>query len=158
MASRRLFWASLLIWSLGANAYLDHGDATIPRIEDYIPTIPHHLAQPDWASVTGAGHSLISAIAPLTTPAPDGRRQTLYSVYYNRGAIEAQQRVGKGVFKRGVFADDPPFPTCLDCGIGGTGSFTRPFSSRTASSGAPECKTIPYNVSYSNVEQVNIEG
>ena len=147
MASVHLLWAVLYAWILGVSAYLDHGDATRPRFEVHIPTIPHHLLQPDHASATVPAQSLISAIAPLVTEAPHGGRQTLYSMYYNRGAVEAQQRIGKGLFKRGVFADDPPFPTCLQCDIGGAGSFTRPFSSGTASSGEPECKTIPYNVS-----------
>lgn len=148
MASVRLVSTWLLLWTTGTNAYLNHGDATLPKIERHIPTIPHHLSRPQYARATGAAPSLISAIAPLVTQAPDGERMTLYSMYYNRGAVEAQQRVGKGIFKRGVFADDPPFPTCSPCGdFDGSEGLTSTFNGSTSSRGEPECKTIPYNVS-----------
>lgn len=148
MTSLRFVWGVLLLWAAETSAYLNHGDATLPKFHEHIPTIPHHLSRREYARVTAANPSLIVAIAPLVTAKPHGGHETLYSMYYNRGAVDGQKRMGKGLFKRGVFADDPPFPTCTQCGPGGgTGGTTSTFNGSTSVSSEPECKTIPYFVS-----------
>lgn len=148
MGSKLSSWLSLLLLGSGIHAYFDAGEATIPAaIETFIPTIPHHLSRLEYATVTFGANALISAVAPLVTAKPNGGYETYYSMHYNRGAPAQRDRLGKGIFKRGVFADDPPFPTCTPCDGSGSASITRTFNGSTTFSSAPECTTIPYNVS-----------
>jgi hypothetical protein len=139
-----LLWLLLLV-SI-SEAYFDAGDATLPPLREPTVSISHHILQAEWPQATQRYGSMILEVAPLITQRAEMDEEMLYSMHLRHGAPERRTRMGQGVFKRGVFASDPPFPTCKKCGgvdnggVSGTSVFTSRFST------APECKTIPYNV------------
>jgi hypothetical protein len=88
---------------------------------DYIPHVPvprPWQLPPDVEMTYEELPSMITAIAPSTTMASNGTVETLYSMHYHDYFVRRNE--GKGVFKRGVFASDPPIATCTPCGFQGT--------------------------------------
>lgn len=131
------FLVVLLANSLpGTYAYVDFGTETLISPSYFDPTpIPHQLPTDLRQEVFP---SMITAVSPTITIAPNGTREMLYSLHYHD--LFKRTREGRGVFKRGVFADDPPFSTCRQCG----GDNSASGSSTTTSS----CTVITYHVSY----------
>lgn len=124
----------------GTHAYVDFGYSTLALEALYLPT-PRPNQLPEGLDLR---HqilpSMITAVAPSVTIAANGTRETLYSLHYHQYFIKTRQ--GKGLFKRGVFANDPPISTCTPCGRIGSSSRTSTTSTFTQS-----CTTHTYDVS-----------
>lgn len=101
-------------------SYVDLGQGQV-NTPDYIPRIaiprPWQLP-PDEEMQIDTLPSMITAIAPSTTMASNGTFETMYSMHYHDYFVRSRQ--GTGIFKRGVFASDPPIATCTPCGFQGT--------------------------------------
>ena len=141
MLTYLIAFLSLLVAS--TFAFYDVGDATIPTTPAYVPTIPHHLSPTAYELWTKPRPSMITAIAPSMALMGHGIQ---YSIHFNHQAAPRHQQ-DHGVFKRGVFASDPPLSTCQQCDSNGrpitTGSKT---INGTGFTSTP-CSTIPYTVS-----------
>jgi len=113
---------------------------------DYIPRIgiprPWQLPQ-DEEMQDDTLPSMITAIAPSTTMAANGTFETMYSMYYHDFYVRTAQ--GTGIFKRGVFASDPPIATCTPCGFQGT-TITPNATATTSTGPTATCTTHIYNV------------
>lgn len=136
--------ASLLRLSLLATlihsslSYLPFSDIR-EDARDYIPHVPvprPWQLPPDFEAIAELP-SMITAIAPSTTMASNGTFDTLYSMHYHDYFVRSHQ--GKGVFKRGVFASDPPIATCTPCGYQG---MTSPANGTTGSTGSTATCTL----------------
>lgn len=82
---------------------------------------------------------MITAVAPSITIGSNGTVHTMYSLHYHQ--YFTKTREGKGLFKRGVFASDPPIATCTPCGGGTSITGTVSYSSTVS------CTTHTYLVS-----------
>jgi hypothetical protein len=107
-------WRLLLLFCAWSQAYYDAGSLTHYGLHDgagsYAPF--SELPEPTQA-IAWEPTSLETALASITE-APEGHHEIFYSIYYTDK--QKGLKIGKGVFKRGVFAEDPPiFPTCKDC-------------------------------------------
>ncbi|KPI43244.1 uncharacterized protein AB675_6682 [Cyphellophora attinorum] len=107
-------WLLLLLFCAWSQAYYDAGSLTHYGLHDgagsYAPL--SELLEPTQA-IAWNPTSLETALASITE-APEGHHEIFYSIYYTDK--QKGLKIGKGVFKRGVFAEDPPiFPTCKDC-------------------------------------------
>ena len=138
--------AVLALLAASALAFYDAGDATIyTTTPAYVPTAPHHLLPTAYEPWTKARPSMITAIAPSMALMGHGVPALEYSVHFNNPAAARHQH-GHGLFKRGVFANDPPLSTCQQCDNNG-----RPITSPSGLNGtgftSTPCSTIPYSVS-----------
>jgi hypothetical protein len=99
-----------------SHAYIDLGGFyTTPTYIPNIPTPrPHQVRDLEYMSYIPKLPSMITAIAPSITMVDNGTYETLYSVHYHDYFVRSS--LGKGVFKRGVFASDSPITTCTPCG------------------------------------------
>ena len=120
---------------------------------NYIPRIPvprPWQLPPDEEMQVNALPSMITAIAPSTTMAANGTFETMYSMHYHEYFVPSRQ--GTGIFKRGVFASDPPIATCTPCGFQGT--IVTPNATATSTSPTATCTLKTYLV----CDQVSEEG
>ncbi|KEF58398.1 uncharacterized protein A1O9_06324, partial [Exophiala aquamarina CBS 119918] len=110
-------------------AYVDFGTETIIISSYFHPTpIPHQLP----TDLRQELHpSMITAVSPAVTIAANGTREMLYSLHYHD--LFKRTRQGRGIFKRGVFANDPPISTCKPCGGSGSGDGASSPSTTTSS-------------------------
>ncbi|EXJ83098.1 hypothetical protein A1O1_06716 [Capronia coronata CBS 617.96] len=120
-------------------AFVDLGYSTLPYEPLHVPTPrPHQLP-----SGTDLRYellpSMITAVAPSITISSNGTRETLYSLHYHHYFSKTRQ--GKGLFKRGVFASDPPIATCTPC----DGSGSSITASSTTASTTASCTTHQYH-------------
>jgi hypothetical protein len=120
--------------------YVDFGDATLPFEPLLIPTPRPNQLPHDYDLRYEILPSMITAVAPSITLAPNGTRETIFSLHYHHYFTKTRQ--GRGLFKRGVFANDPPISTCTPCGGAATSSSTSTTRTSTAS-----CTTHTYDVS-----------
>ncbi|KAL6241684.1 hypothetical protein RBB50_011466 [Rhinocladiella similis] len=98
-----------------SHGYVDFGDATLPLNEPLLIPTPRPNQLPiDHDLRFEILPSMITAVAPSITIAPNGTRETIYSLHYHH--YFSKTREGRGLFKRGVFAGDPPVSTCTPCG------------------------------------------
>ena len=100
----------------------------------------------DWYLSTRRHLSHITAIAPVVTMLSNltAVPSASYSIHYQPQI--PRSKIGKGVFKRGVFASDAPIPDCTICaGAGGVGIGATTIVNSTGSTSLP-CSTIPYDV------------
>ncbi|KIW39767.1 uncharacterized protein PV06_08352 [Exophiala oligosperma] len=124
-----------------SHGYVDFGDATLPFNEPLlIPTLRPNQLPIDHDLRFEILPSMITAVAPSITVAPNGTRETVYSLHYHHYFSKTRQ--GRGLFKRGVFANDPPVSTCTPCG----GAVSSSAPSGTTSS-VLSCTTHTYLVS-----------
>jgi hypothetical protein len=112
---------------------------------DYIPRIP--IPRPwqlplDEEMQVDDLPSMITAIAPSTTMASNGTLETMYRMHYHKYFVPSRQ--GTGIFKRGVFAGDPPMATCTPCGFQGT--IVTPNATATNTSPTATCTLKTYLV------------
>lgn len=130
------FFVGLLAFSSsGTYAYVDFGVETFLRTSIFDPTAAPHQLPTDLRQELLP--SMITAVSPAVTIAPNGTRETVYSLHHHR--LFQRTRQGRGIFKRGVFANDPPISTCRPCG--GSGNATSVSSTTTSS-----CITKTYHV------------
>lgn len=140
------FGAIVALLAASSFAFYDAGDATIPTTTPaYVPTVPHHLLPTSYEPWTKARPSMITAIAPSMALMGHGVPILEYSVHFNNPAAAGHQH-GHGLFKRGVFASDPPLSTCQQCDSNGRPSTTPNTIDGTGFTSTP-CSTIPYSVS-----------
>ena len=140
MASLNILLALLSIYVRSVYTYIDFGAATLPLATAHIPTIPHRWHPQDQTAHI-AGTAMITAIAPSLSVLQNGVLETYYSMHFQNQV--PRDGVGKGVFKRGVFADDPPFPTCEACDANGNALNPYTRASSVGATGAPSCSIIP---------------
>lgn len=126
-------------------SYVDLGQGQDNTL-NYVPRIPiprpwqlppdEDMQQPD--SVP----SMITAIVPSTTMASNGTLETMYSMHYHELFVFTRQ--GTGIFRRGVFAGDPPVATCTPCGFQGT--ILTPNATGTSTDSTATCTLKKYLV------------
>ena len=132
-------------------SYVDLGQGQ-DNTPDYIPRIP--IPRP-WQLPPGEEMqvdtlpSMITAIAPSTTMASNGILETMYSMHYHEYFVPSRQ--GTGIFKRGVFAGDPPMATCTPCGFQGT--IVTPNATATNTSPTATCTLKTYLVCFHTRER-----
>ena len=135
----------LSLLSASSIAFYDVGDVTIPTTTAYVRTIPHHLSPTDYELWTQPKPSMITAIAPSMALMGQNYAGVEYSIHFaNRAAPHHKQ--GHGIFKRGVFANDPPLSTCQSCDSNGRPIATPTTSYSATNSTSIPCSTIPYSV------------
>ena len=149
MAFLNLLKSIVVLWPLLSYCYHDHGDATVLITTPYVPPIPHHLSPTHYELYTKPRPSMITAVAPSMAIMGHGFSALEYSIHFQNQAAPRHQQ-GQGIFKRGVFASDPPLSTCLQCDSNGR-PITPPSTTinGTGFSSTP-CTTIPYSVSRRN--------
>ena len=141
-------WLLSLLLSAGSVlAYYDAGTATLlgdPLHLSVEPTYSQH--DPESTERIQIPKSLTTEVATITSK-PNGGHEIFYSIYYMKttDSEKAPTKIHKGIFKRGVFADEPQLPTCVPCD-GYDRLTSTPIRITTGFSGKPSCSTIPYNV------------
>jgi hypothetical protein len=90
--------------------------------------------------------SMITAVAPSMALLGNDRFAMEYSIHFVQQGQENHQQ-DWDIFKRGVFASDPPLPTCVTCD--GAGKPVTSTSVSNSNSSSIPCSTIPYSVSRS---------
>lgn len=121
--------------SPGTYAYVDFGVETFLSASVFDQTARPHQLPTDLRQELLP--SMITAVSPSITLASNGTRETVYSLHYHK--FFQRTRQGRGIFKRGVFANDPPISTCKPCG--GSGDATSTSSTTTS-----PCVTKTYHV------------
>jgi hypothetical protein len=145
MALGHAFFVLAALCATLSSAYYDHGDATIPKTTYYPPTIPHHMSPTDYELWTKPRPSMITGIAPSMEIMGHGLSALRYSIHFQGQAAHGHQQQ-HGIFKRGVFASDPPLSTCQSCS---NGTPIRPSTTSNATGfTSTPCSTIPYSVSW----------
>lgn len=143
MLSVYLFLGLLASSFPGTYAYVDFGTQTLLSVSYFDPTVrPHQLPTDLRQEILP---SMITAVSPIITMAPNGSSDTSYSLHYHD--LFKKTKEGRGIFKRGVFANDPPFSTCRQCGVD-----TASYSSTTTGT----CVTKTYHVGHPNQRQFNL--
>jgi hypothetical protein len=126
-------------------SYVDLGQGQDNTL-DYIPRIPvprpWQLPPDEEMQQVDSLPSMITAIAPSTTMASNGTLETMYSMHYHELFVPTRQ--GTGIFRRGVFAGDPPVATCTPCGFQGT--ILTPNATSTNTSPTATCTLKTYLV------------
>ena len=117
-----------------------------------MPTIPHHLSPTDYELWTKPQPSMITAIAPSMAIMGQGFAAIEYSIHFNNRAAPRHQH-GQGIFKRGVFANDPPLSTCQSCDANGRPIGTAATSYSGTGFTSTPCSTIPYSVRWPGSER-----
>ena len=136
-------------------AFHDVGDVTIPTAPPvpYTASLPRHVASTLYEQWDRPPPSMITAIAPSMAMMANGEAVLQYSIHFHNHAA-GQHQLGQGIFKRGVFANDPPLSTCQQCSNGTPLPHSVTFN-QTGFTSIP-CSTIPYSVSLpiTNVEEI----
>ncbi|KIW14316.1 hypothetical protein PV08_07098 [Exophiala spinifera] len=117
MASFYFTLAVVIVATLlhASHGYVDFGATTLPFNGPILVPTPRPNQLPiDHDFRFEILPSMITAVAPSITIAPNGTREIVYSLYYHQYFSKTRQ--GRGLFRRGVFANDPPISTCTPCG------------------------------------------
>ena len=146
---RRMIPVALLLIITYAQAEKYPTDVTrLPAAQE--PFVPGWsrlgIIDDDWYLTTRRHLSHITAIAPVVTMLSNltAVPSASYSIHYQPQI--PRSKIGKGVFKKGVFASDAPIPDCTPCaGAGGVGLGATTSVNSSASTSLP-CSTIPYGV------------
>ena len=146
---RQMLAIALLFITIYAQAEKYPADVTrLPAPQE--PFVPGWsrlgIIDDDWYLTTRRHLSHITAIAPVVTMLSNltAVPSASYSIHYQPQI--PRSKIGKGVFKRGVFASDAPIPDCTPCaGAGGVGLGATTSVNSSGSTSLP-CSTIPYGV------------
>jgi hypothetical protein len=122
--------------------YFNAKTMIVPQTTANTPREPHPL-QP---ARLKPNPRMITAVAPSMALLGNGHYVMEYSIYFLQQAQRNHQQNGD-MFKRGVFAIDPPLPICETCDSGGKPVRSTSVSNSNLSS--IPCSTISYSVSRS---------
>ncbi|KAL2405669.1 hypothetical protein ABEF95_005679 [Exophiala dermatitidis] len=136
---RSLILLTASFYPIVTYAFVDFGYSTLPNEPLHLPTPKPYQLPKDSDLRFEILPSMITAVAPSITIAANGTRETLYSLHYHHYFSKTRQ--GKGLFKRGVFANDPPIATCTPCG----GAVSTGNSSSSSTTPTASCTTHYYH-------------